>query len=408
MFVFLLPVLGGVHFRVAKADLRYAGHANRRFPTSVVIKQVNGSSGVTTLQKLGLFLKPYFPSVSFGATIEELAYRLHGYLIELQFYKTHSRQFHVPIPECYYSYYDYYNVRFLMIMEDLSECDNGEPEGFSPEQAFSLLSNLASLHAQFWHDTGFKADKKKLWSYGGYWLGDKEMSHHKSISESFDSTLTNFPEILEGFPEARALRHLLAKEIERITHTVHAAEPKTVIHGDYKISNIFIDMHQRPLKPYAIDWQWMGRGLCATDVAYFIYTSLSLAQNKFSLDPEAPGASPRDKKYDYYTTHEMDLLKTYYNALVKHENVQNFSFQEFEQQYAINQIYFTIFCIREKWSVMSPTNMQFFKDNRIDGLHLRNTQHMVQMLKRTAHLMQHVKLEQTPQKSGARSWKNKL
>jgi len=386
--------------------VKYTGHANRRFPSSVVIKQVNGSSGVTAFQKLGLFLKPYFPSVSFGATIEELAYRLHGYLIELQFYKTHSREVHVPIPQCYYSYYDYYNVRFLMIMEDLSECDNGEPEGFTPEQASSLLTNLADLHAQFWHNTGFKSDKK-LWSFGGYWLGDKEMSHHKAIPEVFDSALSNFPIILEEYPEASKLKDLLAKQIERITHTVHAAEPKTVIHGDYKISNIFIDMHQRPLKPYAIDWQWMGRGLCATDVAYFIYTSLSLQNRKWSLDTQCPGAT-RDKQYPHYTAFEMDLLRTYYNALVKHENVQDFTFEEFEQQYALNQIYFTIFCIREKWSVMSPANMQFFKDNRIDGLHLRNPEHMIQMLKRTAELLPHVKLESTTHRNPNRSWKNKL
>ena len=400
-----MAVVGGVHFRVAKASLTYSGARNRQNPASVVIKQVNGQKSITTFQKLGLFLKPYFPSISFGATIEELAYRLHGYLIELQFYRTHAREVKIPIPECYFSYYDYFNVRFVMIMEDLSACENGEPDGFTPEQAKAMLTSLAKLHAQFWQSSGFKSEKK-LWSYGGYWLGNKEMSHHKTIPSVFDATLKNFPFILEEFPEAKALSARLTTNLEKITQTVHAREPRTLIHGDYKISNIFIDMAQKPIVPYAIDWQWMGRGCCATDVAYFIYTSLSLSNSKWSFDTTQPGAV-LDREYPHYTAHEMDLLRTYYNALVASPSIQNYSFEDFERQYAVNQVYFTIFCLREKWSSMSPTNMEFFNANRIDGLHLRTPEHMLQMLKRTDVLLQHLDFEAT-KRLGYRSWRNKL
>jgi thiamine kinase-like enzyme len=390
---------------VAKAFLEYKGHANRRLPTSVVIKQVNGKNGISTFQKLGLFLKPYFPSISFGATIEELAYRLQGYLIELQFYRTHAREVRVPIPECYFSYYDYFNVRFVMIMEDLSPCENGEPDGFTPDQAKALLTNLASLHAQFWHSSGFKSEKK-LWSYGGYWLGNKEMSHNKTIPSVFESTLSNFPVILEEFPEARRFSTALTKNLNLLTQAVHAREPKTLIHGDYKISNIFVDLKSSPYKPYSIDWQWMGRGNCATDVAYLLYTSLALTNPKWSFDTDKHAVS-KDPKYSHYSAHEMDLLRTYYNALISHDNVTDYTFEEFEQQYAVNQVYFTVFCLREKWSTMSSTNMDFFYTNKIDGLHLRTKDHMIQMLKRSAVLLQHIDFEAT-KKLGYRSWKNKL
>lgn len=391
-----------MHFRVAKATLEYEDGENSGLPKSVVIKQVNGSSSITTYEKLGLLLKPLVPSVNLGATIEELAYRLHGYFIELQFYSTQAKEVKVPIPECYFSYHDYYNVRFVMIMEDLSDCDNGEPGGFTAIQAKAMLRNLARLHAQFWQAS---SSDVKLWSYGGYWLGSKEMSHHKTISRVFESTLKNFPIIQQEIPNVHEFSKQLARDLDLLTTAVHIREPKTLIHGDYKISNIFIDMHQEPIKPYSIDWQWMGKGCAATDVSYFIYTSLSMEDEGWTFDTSR---APVDPDYPQYTVHEMDLLRTYHEELVSH-GIKDYPFHLFEQQYSLNQIYFTVFCLREKWSSMSATNMTFFNDNRIDGLHLRNTKHMVQMLNRSAELLRHIDWNRVNRKhQRAKSWRNKL
>lgn len=391
-----------MHFRVAKATLEYEGATTASLPRSVVIKQVNGSSSITTWEKLGLLVKPYLSSINLGATIEELAYRLQGYLIELQFYSSQAKEVNIPIPECFFSYYDYYNVRFVMVMEDLSECDNGEPNGFDPEQAKAMLRNLARLHAQFWNSS---STDKKLWSYGGYWLGNKEMSHHKSISNVFEATLKNFPIIGEQIPDAHEFSKQLSRDLDRLTSAVHIREPKTLIHGDYKISNIFIDMHQNPIKPYSIDWQWMGKGCAATDVSYFIYTSLSLEDEKWSFDI---AHTPVDPDYPQYSVHEMSLLRAYHDELVS-QGIKDYPFPLFEHQYSTNQIYFTVFCLREKWSSMTSTNMDFFKDNRIDGLHLRNTQHMVQMIKRSSDLLKHIDWDRVNKRHRrANSWRNKL
>lgn len=400
----IMDAIGGVHFRVARAAIEYEG-GRPELPQSVVIKQVNGSRSITTYEKLGLLLKPYFQSISLGATIEELAYRLQGYMIELEFYRTHAKEVKVPIPECFFSYYDYFNVRFIMIMEDLSECDNGEPDGFQTNQAKAMLSNLAQLHAQFWNASN---TDKKLWSYGGYWLGNKEMSHHKSISSVFEATLKNFPIIKEQFPEVNNFAKQLSKDLDKLTVAVHVREPKTLIHGDYKISNIFIDMKQNPIVPYSIDWQWMGKGCAATDVAYFIYTSLSMQDpNSTSFDIDSPHATV-DPSYPQYTAYEMSLLRTYHDALLSH-GIKDYPFQLFEHQYSINQIYFTVFCLREKWSSMSSVNMEFFNQNRIDGLHLRNTDHMIQTIKRSAVLLNHIEWDRVNKKHHrARSWRNKL
>lgn len=57
-----------------------------------------------------------------------------------------------------------------------------------------------------------------------------------------------------------------------------------MVHGDYKISNLFVNVDKS--KSYTIDWQWMGGGCPATDVAYFIYTSTVRKKNEKNTDPK--------------------------------------------------------------------------------------------------------------------------
>ena len=67
-----------------------------------------------------------------------------------------------------------------------------------------------------------------------------------------------------------SLGRQLDEMIEYLTVAAHKIEPKTLIHGDYKISNVFLN--KEISKVYTIDWQWMGIGCGVTDVAHFLYT----------------------------------------------------------------------------------------------------------------------------------------
>jgi thiamine kinase-like enzyme len=128
-----------------------------------------------------------------------------------------------------------------------------------------------------------------------------------------------------------------------------------------------------------IDWQWMGGGCCATDVAYFIYTSVMLpeAATPRSAPPSpSKGAQKRKEslsnssgsnsltvpstlssnsangnslsssasleRYPYYAPHEMELLKCYHAALMK-RGVKDYPFEVFEQHYLMNVYALTYF-----------------------------------------------------------------
>jgi len=269
-----------------------------------------------------------------------------------------------------------------MALEDLSQLNNGEPNGFSLNHGEAILKNIACLHAKFWN----KAESnitKGIWMHGGYWFGPKEMPHSVSVQRAFSQTLCNFGEHLNlGLTQqiqdlGKKLEHLTSY----ITYQVHHTAPKTVIHGDYKISNLFIE--EEDVKVFAIDWQWCGIGCCATDVAYLVYTSLlsGIITNPIELNKSDP--------YDYYSPNELQLLQTYHSTLLNC-GVTNYSFELFEQQYLINVLYFCIFCIRQKYSKMTVQDVHNYQKKNRDGLHLRYFSHIKQIIERASTLVDHV------------------
>jgi len=91
----------------------------------------------------------------------------------------------------------------------------------------------------------------------------------------------------------------------------------------------------------------------------------------------------KKSNYQYFSKVELDLMLTYWNTLIYNGVDKNeYPFELFEQQYITNIIYFTIFCIRQKYSVMTPEDIEKFKSRNIDGLHLRSRSHIEQLLDR--------------------------
>lgn len=215
------------------------------------------------------------------------------------------------------------------------------------------------------------------------------MSHNKNITDSLKQAVSNFPIIIDEFPDALEFSIQLDQNVEQITQFTHTIQPHTLIHGDYKLSNIFLLIENNKFKPYTIDWQWMGKGSCSTDVAYFMYTSLSIEDPNWSFQNESENDN-HDSKYPHYSSHELCLLHHYFNSLKNNIQLSDYNFEDFEQQYSLNVIYFTIFCIRNKWSNMSKEDMEYYKNNHIDGLHLRNTKHMIQLIKRSKIFFDHL------------------
>lgn len=128
------------------------------------------------------------------------------------------------------------------------------------------------------------------------------------------------------------------------SQVAHESVPKTIIHGDYKISNLFVDNDKS--KVVTIDWQWIGIGNPATDLAYLTSTSLDIAK---VFDGSYEERTRKQEKYGYYDAKEMELLHVYHKALLA-KGIEDYDFETFEQQYLLNVIYFFIFAVRAKYA----------------------------------------------------------
>ena len=83
---------------------------------------------------------------------------------------------------------------------------------------------------------------------------------------------------------------------------------------------------------------------------------------------------------------ERDLMSTYYQAL-QGAGILNYTYELFEQHYMMNVVYFAIFCLREKFAKMTPKDVQRYKEEKADGLHLRCLNHMKLLLHRAHQLL---------------------
>lgn len=181
---------------------------------------------------------------------------------------------------------------------------------------------------------------------------------------------------------------------------------RTVIHGDYKISNLFID--NAIGKVYSIDWQWVGGGSPVTDVAYLLCTSLQFEQVFDDSHKEAQG------NYAFLDLPELKLLQAYHDSLTGTSlssplpspssspspspapspisnflaaGITNYSFPLFIQQYLLNVIYFFVFAVRAKYARMTPKDIQEYREQSKDGLHLRSLAQIKKFAERAARFL---------------------
>lgn len=126
-----------------------------------------------------------------------------------------------------------------------------------------MLRNLAKLHASFWESN--QLSTMKLWHRGGYWIGDKEGAREKrSIATSWAKTLHSFRGHLNltdlDQQELDSLGEVLQKNLPLIVQST-SDRSRTLVHGDYKISNLFI--HNRTQFVNTIGTYWiLFRRIC--------------------------------------------------------------------------------------------------------------------------------------------------
>ena len=165
------------------------------------------------------------------------------------------------------------------------------------------LQALAGAHAALWESPLLE---------GRFWLARQDLqskTRHTMYRDSRSDFAQRFEPLLgQGLD---ALLDFLDRRGTALARRLHRSAPQTLVHGDFRLDNIFFDGRQGEDEVVIIDWQLAGRGSAAYDVAYLL-----------------GGALPVDLSREG----ERSLLHTYHDAL-EEGGVTNYGYSEFARDY---------------------------------------------------------------------------
>lgn len=203
-----------------------------------------------------------------------------------------------------------------LLLEDLNvEFPVSPGSGLGLERTRIVLKWLAKFHATFWglpNDPSvslipppFKvsnpSEAQGAWAQGGYWYLDTRQEEYSCIGSEWKAYLPQF--------------QAAAKKLKTET------TGRTLIHGDCKAANILFSANSSTCALY--DFQYVGGGLGAQDIVYFIGTSID-----GSILRKKPGA---EELLQYYHSELQQAL----NARGLSAEADSFTLQVLKEQFDV-------------------------------------------------------------------------
>jgi hypothetical protein len=153
---------------------------------------------------------------------------------------------------------------FTTLSEYINIKDHIEYRNFTRSQVKSALSWLSIFHKKYWN-----INIESTLTCGGWWRKSlRPTVDYNSIPEVFCQLCKSLPQfVCLDTIENHSLMNILTRNID-ILHNLCSFTPfKTLLHGDFKPSNIFFKANGSVV---AIDYQWSGLGNGVADVAYLL------------------------------------------------------------------------------------------------------------------------------------------
>ena len=226
---------------------------------------------------------------------------------EVRFYQNVASQIKMRIPHCYFSTIDESGQKPLLLLEDMAPAQVGDQlTGCTAAEAQLALVDLAKLHAAFWNSPKLKTfDWARVISSPDR-MDQKAYQQYKwpRFYEKLRPLLSQV--ILDVTQEYGELMPQIAQRM--------GARPQTMIHGDYRLDNLFFNHSGEGVPFAAIDWQTMKLGSGTCDVAYFLSDNLEVELRR---------------------AEEQNLLHHYHRTLLEH-GVQNYSFAQCLADYRLS------------------------------------------------------------------------
>ncbi|MBB5705225.1 phosphotransferase family protein [Sphingopyxis panaciterrulae] len=196
------------------------------------------------------------------------------YVKEVNWYRELAAGSGVAAPHCHHAEIAANDVDFVLLLSDLAPARQGDQlAGLGLDGLAPCIDAAAGLHALLWNDARLDALP---------WLARDSGAIVRAL----------FPQLYLGFRERYAARlapevlDLGAGLVERLDAWL-TREPaaRTIVHGDLRIDNILFAPDSA--RCWLVDWQTLGRGSGATDLAYLIGTSIANPAERAAADRPA-------------------------------------------------------------------------------------------------------------------------
>ncbi|WP_029117527.1 phosphotransferase family protein [Mycobacterium sp. URHB0044] len=189
-----------------------------------------------------------------------------GYRSEHAFYTHVANLVRVPIPEHFYCEISEDGGDFVLLLADMAPAVQGDQiGGCTPIEAELAVRALAGLHAPTWCDS-------KWANFPGLAMSMPNEDAAKGFGDvAVMATQITLDRL--GDRMTAADRDTATESMSMVTPWL-LAEPGrfALMHGDYRLDNMLFDPDRTRIT--VVDWQTLGSGLPARDLAYFTATSL--------------------------------------------------------------------------------------------------------------------------------------
>jgi hypothetical protein len=211
-----------------------------------------------------------------------------AYRGEVTFYADLAATVSVTVPTCSYAAMRPGTGEFTLLLEDLAPAVQGDQlAGCSVARARAAVTNLAGLHAPRWCDP-------TLTTVVGLSLNGPDDA--AMLAELYGPATEIFVDGLASLVAEEDVATLRACVPVAEQWALARAERFGLVHGDYRLDNLMFDPDDEAVV-WAVDWQTLSLALPARDLAYFLGTSLSVADRREC---------------------ERELVAAYHQALVGH------------------------------------------------------------------------------------------
>jgi hypothetical protein len=190
-----------------------------------------------------------------------------GYRSEVEFYTDVADRVHIPVPRCFHSDISDDGTDFALLLADMAPAVQGDQiAGCTAQDALLAVEALAGLHGPSWCDS--------------QWLELSSISMPKPGDEAAAKGLGDVARMAADITIEKLGERMSAEDRETLTESMALVTPWllaevnrfALMHGDYRLDNMLFDPDRTRVT--VVDWQTMGIGLPARDLAYFTATSL--------------------------------------------------------------------------------------------------------------------------------------